>query len=271
MKISFSTVGCPNFTWDEIIATAKDFGYDGIELRGICDELEVYRASPFTGDNLRLTKKRLDDLNLEISCISTSCYLFDKKAKDATIEAAEKHMRLAKELGCKYIRVLGDEWITPGENVDEEFVKEMLCMLCEIAKSYDVDVLIETNGIWANSQKLAALLEKVPYQNVGVVWDIHHPYRFFNEDVGYTYNLKEYIKHVHVKDSKIENGKLVFKMIGEGDVPIDKAINLLIKDNYTGYISLEWVKRWFSELEEPGVVFLGFINKIKALLNKINK
>lgn len=60
-------------------------------------------------------------------------------------------------------------------------------------------------------------------------------------------------------------------MIGEGDVPIDKAINLLIKDNYTGYISLEWVKRWFSELEEPGVVFLGFINKIKALLNKINK
>lgn len=267
MKISFSTVGCPNFTWDEIVATAKDFGYDGIELRGICDELEVYRASPFVGDNLRLTKRRLDDLGLEISCIATSCYLFDKKVKDNTIEIAEKYMNLAKDLGCKYIRVLGDEWITPREDIDVDFVRQMLCMLCEMAKSFGVDILIETNGIWADSKKLAALLEKIPYQNVGVVWDIHHPYRFFNEDVEYTYNnLKDYIKHVHIKDSKMENGRLVFKIIGEGDVPIEKAIDLLIKGNYQGYISLEWVKRWFSELEEPGVVFLEFINRIKNLI-----
>ncbi|WAM31041.1 sugar phosphate isomerase/epimerase family protein [Caldicellulosiruptor naganoensis] len=267
MKISFSTVGCPNFTWDEIVATAKDFGYDGIELRGICDELEVYKTFPFVGDNLKLTKKRLDDLGLEISCISTSCYLFDKKAKDVTIEVAEKHMRLAKELSCKYIRVLGDEWITPAKDIDEEFVKEMLTILCKIAENYNVDVLIETNGVWADSKKLAALLEKVPYQNVGVVWDIHHPFRFFNEDIEYTYgNLKGYIKHVHVKDSIKEGSKLIFKMIGEGDIPIEKAINLLLKDSYQGYISLEWVKRWFSELEEPGIVFLEFINRIKKLV-----
>lgn len=57
MKISFSTVGCPNFTWDEILAAAKDFGYDGIELRGLGDELEIYRAEPFALENLQLTKR----------------------------------------------------------------------------------------------------------------------------------------------------------------------------------------------------------------------
>ncbi|WAM33254.1 sugar phosphate isomerase/epimerase family protein [Caldicellulosiruptor morganii] len=267
MKISFSTVGCPNFTWDEIITTAKDFGYDGIEIRGISDELEVYKASPFIGDNLKHTKERLSQLGLDISCIATSCHLFDRESKNATIMSAEKHMELARELGCKYIRVLGDEWITPGEDIDEEFVGKMLELLCDIAKNYNVDVLIETNGVWADSEKLATLLENIPYQNVGVVWDIHHPFRFFKEDVEYTYNnLKKYIKHVHVKDSRMEGDRVVFKMIGEGDVPIKKAIDLLISDGYKGYISLEWVKRWFSELEEPGVVFLEFISRMRNLI-----
>lgn len=75
--------------------------------------------------------------------------------------------------------------------------------------------------------------------------------------------MKDFIKHVHVKDSKVENGKLVFKMIGEGDVPIEKAINLLLRHGYSGYLSFEWVKRWFSDLEEPGIVFLEFIDKIR--------
>ncbi|AEM74203.1 sugar phosphate isomerase/epimerase family protein [Caldicellulosiruptor acetigenus] len=267
MKISFSTVGCPNFTWDEILAAAKDFGYDGIELRGLGDELEVYKAEPFSPENLPSTKKRLKELNLEISCLATSCYIFDKSYQENTLESAKAHLELAKNLSCKYIRVLGDRWITPGEDVNREFVKDMLCNLCDMAKEYGVDVLIETNGVWAESKRLADLLEKVPYKNVGVVWDIHHPFRFFNEDVEKTFsNLKEYIKHVHVKDSKIENGKLVFKMIGEGDVPIEKAINLLLRQGYSGYISFEWVKRWFSDLEEPGIVFLEFIDKIKKIV-----
>jgi len=35
MKIGFSTLGCPDWTLSEILATAKDLGYNGVEIRGI--------------------------------------------------------------------------------------------------------------------------------------------------------------------------------------------------------------------------------------------
>ena len=35
MKISFSTLGCPGFEWSDIYSMAKDFGFDGIEIRGM--------------------------------------------------------------------------------------------------------------------------------------------------------------------------------------------------------------------------------------------
>jgi len=35
MKLSFSTLGCPDFAWTDIYTLAKDFGFHGIEMRGL--------------------------------------------------------------------------------------------------------------------------------------------------------------------------------------------------------------------------------------------
>ena len=34
MKIAFSTLACPDWSWQDITSAAKDFGYDGVEVRG---------------------------------------------------------------------------------------------------------------------------------------------------------------------------------------------------------------------------------------------
>ena len=47
MKLSFSTVGCPDWSWGEIVAAASDLGYDGIELRGLGRELYTPGLSLF--------------------------------------------------------------------------------------------------------------------------------------------------------------------------------------------------------------------------------
>ena len=39
MKLSFSTLGCPDFNWSEIYSMARDFRFDGIEVRGIGDDI----------------------------------------------------------------------------------------------------------------------------------------------------------------------------------------------------------------------------------------
>ena len=48
MKIAFSTVGCPEWSWNDIYIMAKDLGYNGIELRGLENEMNLLKARPFT-------------------------------------------------------------------------------------------------------------------------------------------------------------------------------------------------------------------------------
>ena len=46
MKISFSTLGCPDFSWTDIYSMAKDFGFHGIEMRGLGGDIFSVHASP---------------------------------------------------------------------------------------------------------------------------------------------------------------------------------------------------------------------------------
>ena len=39
MKLAFSTLGCPEFGWSDVYSMAKDLGFQGIEVRGLGDEL----------------------------------------------------------------------------------------------------------------------------------------------------------------------------------------------------------------------------------------
>ena len=130
-----------------------------------------------------------------------------------------------------------------------------------------VMVLIETNGVYADSKILLKLMQRLDGNNVGVLWDIHHPYRYIGEEVVETYNrLKKYIRYVHVKDSVERDGKVEYCLLGQGDIPVKDAVSLLKDNGYEGYISLEWVRRWYYQLEEPGIVFPHFINAIKNII-----
>lgn len=270
MKISFSTLGCPEWFWEDIVATAKDFGYDGIEVRGIEKELYVPKAKPFLPGELAGTKKHLDELGLSISCITSSCYLHVSEKREQYIHEAKEYIDLAAQLSAPYVRVLGDTDPQPGENVDVQGVIAALKEIGEYGLSKKVMVLIETNGVFASSDVLKEVVQKVNNDGVGVLWDIHHPYRFMNEPLEQTYNtLKEYIKHIHIKDSIVRQGKIQYKMMGQGDIPIKECLTLLKRDGYGGFISLEWVKRWYADLEEPGIVFMQFENYIRDMWNQI--
>ena len=62
------------------------------------------------------------------------------------------------------------------------------------------------------------------------------------------------------------DGRLQYKMMGYGDLPVKEGVRILNENGYNGYLSLEWVKRWYSDLEAPGVVFLQYINYMKKII-----
>ncbi|MCL2163884.1 MAG: AMP-binding protein [Oscillospiraceae bacterium] len=260
MKIAFSTLACPNSTWEDIYSMAKDLGYDGIEIRGLGQDIYAVQAPPFSSAALPDTVKKLHSLRMAIPCLSSACCLKDTDKSEENKAEIIGYIELAAKLGAPYIRVLADRGVAPEDGeVDDEIIIEQLKALAPIAYARDVTLLVESNGVYADTVRLRNLLQSVAHDSVAALWDVHHPYRIAGEAPEQTVqNLGVYIKYVHIKDSVMQDGKVAYRMMGEGDLPIDEMINALRSINYDDYISLEWIKRWSDDLEDAGVVIPQF-------------
>ena len=61
MKIACTTLGCPGWTLDDILKQLAASGYDGIDFRGLGDEMEVWKMPEFSrvfGSSGRPTPRR---------------------------------------------------------------------------------------------------------------------------------------------------------------------------------------------------------------------
>ena len=267
MKIAFSTLACPNSEWSDICSMAKDIGFDGIEVRGVGADLLAMRAKPFTEREIPHTMKALNAMRLTIPCFSSNCCLkFADRIEENKREITE-YIYLAAKTNTPYIRVLADLDAFPNGEVDDELIIAQMQALAHIAAEKGVTLLIETNGVYADTARLRNVLQRIKSDAVAALWDTHHPYRVYNEAPETTVqNLGAYIKHVHVKDSVMQDGKPVYRLMGEGDIPFDEMMQGLRSINYEGYISLEWVKRWLSDMEDAGIAIPHFAHYMSSYM-----
>ncbi len=268
MKLSFSTLACPDYSWGEVYSLAKDFGFHGIEMRGLGGDLFSVNASPFLPENIEETKANLRRLKLEICCLSSGCALKYGDRRDENLAELKEYIALAAALGTPYVRVLGDLGAEPGEDFADEIVIEQMQTLAPVAEAAGVTLLIETNGVYADTARLADVLARIGSDNVAALWDWNHPYRFFGESPETTIrNLGAFIKHCHIKDSVMQDGKVEYRLVGEGDLPpMAEYMKALRSLNYDGYLSLEWLKQYAPNLTEAGIVFPHYVNFMSPFL-----
>ncbi len=264
MKLCFSTLGCPRMDFGDIISICADLGYDGVEIRGVGSVIDAPDIAEFSPAKLDATKDKLNSKGKEIAILSSACYLHKDTWGERDFALAKRYCDTAALMGIKYVRVLADEHPHITGDVDDALVLNNLKNIASYASKKDVTVLVETNGVYADTARLAKLLNST--ENVGVIWDVHHPYRFFEETPETTYaNIGKYVRHVHLKDSSGSANNFKYEMVSGGDVPVKECVALLNSKGYEGYYSLEWVKRWNAELEEPGIAFAHFIRYMKSL------
>src|SRR5437868_5477008 len=86
--LAFSTLACPDWSWEQAVQKAVEYGYQGLELRGVEGEMDLTKAAPFTSSRLPSTKRELKERGLAIPCLDTSCR-FDQAAE---IEIGRAHV-----------------------------------------------------------------------------------------------------------------------------------------------------------------------------------
>lgn len=269
MKLSFSTIGCPGWDFNEIFATAKDLGMDGIEIRGVGDELYAPRIPEFLPENQKATLARFHTAGLEIPILTSAAVLGKPELAEQGMQEAKDYIDLAQRLSVPYVRVLVTAEPGPQE-CDLSLCARNYAELCDYAAPKNVSPLLETNGVLAKSDVFAGFMSKLDKPNAGVLWDINHTKRFFDESPAQTVqHLGRWIRHVHVKDSVLEDGRVRYRMMGYGDLQVLDCIRGLKSIGYEGYISLEWVKRMNPDLQEPGVVFAHYENYMKYLFKQL--
>lgn len=268
MKLSFTTLSCPDWSWDHIVEQAALMGFHGLEIRGVEGEMFLPRARPFVRDQIPHTMQQLKRNNLEICCFDTSCRFHEAASFDQAIEEGMATIDLAQSMHVPYIRVFGDA--IPDAEHKEAIITQVargLDLLASYAEGKGVTVLIETHGDFSASDALLAALHQTKSQALGVLWDVNHPYKAFQEPMEVTYErLKPYIKHIHLKDSVGTGKEAQLCLVGEGDLPIKECIAMLKQAGYDGWLSLEWEKKWHPKLEEPEIALPVYMNYMRDLL-----
>ena len=276
--LSFSTLGCPDWTFPAIIDFASKNAYSGIEVRGILREMDLVKCSEFnSAENIAATLRQMGDHQLKFVNLGSSAELHhaDPAARQRNLDEGRRFIDLAHQLQCPYIRVFPNRLPKEQEpNATIGLITRGLLELGEHARNSGVTVLMETHGDLVETAVLEQIMQGAFGPNTGLIWDIYNMWSITKEPPAQVYpKLKKYIRHTHIKDGKtigghMEGGKIVdgkeqYLLLGQGESPIFEAIGLLHKDGYPGYYSFEWEKLWHPEIAEPEVALTDYPKTMK--------
>lgn len=271
--LAFSTLGCPDWSFEKITDFAVQHGYKGIEVRGIQRQLDLTKADLFnTAANIAATNRIMKDKGLQFVDLGSSANLHfaDAATRQKNLDEGKRFIDLAQQINCPYVRVFPNSFPKNQEkNETMDLITKGLLELGDYAKDSKVKVLMETHGDVVKTEDLKKIMQSADHKQVGLVWDISNMWTITKEPPVQMYKeLKKYIYHTHIKDAKLVDGKLRYTFLGRGEVPIFEAIDCLSKGGYKGYYSFEWEKLWHPEIEEPELAFADYARVMKQHFKK---
>jgi sugar phosphate isomerase/epimerase len=278
MKISFSTLGCPDWTLRQVIDLARRERYDGVELRFIEGDAALWKRAEFTGAGLRDALAVIRNAALVVSCVDTSCFFHspDPAERRRMLDEGRRMLALAAALGAPGIRIFGDR-VQPGatREATEGWIAEGFRVLGEEAAASGLETWLETHGDFASAAATAAILRRSATRGAGLVWDPANAFAEAGEQPADGYvKLAGLVRHVHLKDlrrgpqSDAENPASAWKPVltGTGQFPADRVVALLGAAGFAGHVSFEWEKRWHPTIEEPEVALPHFASWFRQTL-----
>jgi sugar phosphate isomerase/epimerase len=300
LRISFSTLACPDWSWHDVLRHGPQYGYNGVEVRLLSQETNLLALADLAPSQWSIRRRELDDAGFRVAGLASSVRFDepDAAARDRQLETGRRYIDLAVALGAEFIRVFGD--VLPSADDPSRRASVMtqisdgLVALGEAAAPTNVQILLETHGDFSASPPAEEMMRQVNHPHVGLVWDTHHPWRFFDERLGDTWQrLKPWVRHTHWKDSvtlpalPVASTEVAaaataasnlmsghrhadYVLFLGGEFPARDCLRLLLEGGYQGWHSLEWEKMWHPQLADPEIALPLFPSKLRELAETIS-
>jgi sugar phosphate isomerase/epimerase len=268
VKIAYSNLASPEWSMEEVFENALRFGYDGVEVRLVDGEvipsdLDVARQKEI----VKLAARRgIDIIGLGAS---TRFATADANVREENMRELLRYIELAANMEVPMVRTFGGGLGDKGEMQEGDevrFVADALNRVSNRAEVLGVSVLLETHDEFSSSYLVKEVLQRVSSAAIGAIWDTHHPVRM-NETVEETYaNLRDRLKHVHLKDAKRNADGWDLVVFGEGDVPVRRIVETVVASGYDNYLCVEWEKKWHPEIEGAATALPKHLDILRGYL-----
>jgi len=242
------------------IKATKELGWNYIELRAI-DDINITDISEekFEEVYYKLTKE-----GIKVNCFGSNIANYSKNPlKDEDFNKCVEELKRAiprmQKFGTKYIRGMSFTKEIKNQNADiEKIIFSKLKKLVNMCEEAGIIYLHENcaNYFSQSWDHTLRLVDSINSDNFGLIFDTGNalftenkmgkpPYEEQNSWDFYN-NIKEHIKHIHIKDARRPNSSdknvkenFVYTFPGDGEGCIKKIVEDLLKNNYNGGFSIE--------------------------------
>ncbi len=288
MKLGFVSAILDNSTYEEMMDTASELGFECVEVAcwpqgkaerryaGVShiDAERVLEDDTYAAHILDYAKEK----GVEISSLAyyPNTMDADLEKRSQAVEHLKNLIKASKKLGVGMVTTFigRDQKKTVEENL--ELVKEIWPPIIELAEKEDVKVAIENCPMlfgpdqWPGGQNLMTtpaiwkkVFEILDSDHLGINYDPSHFVWQMIDYIKPIYEFKDKIFHVHYKDIKVYEDKLNQvgimaypldfmspKLPGLGDVDWGKYVSALTDIGYDGYTCIEVEDKAFEGSKE---------------------
>lgn len=268
--LAFSTLACPEWGGLEVVERAAAMGFDAIEWRGGADG----HAGPHLGAaDRRAIRRAMDDRGLAAIAVTTYTDLVHPSAavRQASIDELLRHAEVAADLGAPNLRAF------PGERSDDAPDEELLDRAADTLRrtadglaGAEVAIALEPHDAFMSSVVVAGLLARVDDAGVGAVWDAGNTWSIGEAPEEGLEALGPWLRYVQVKDGVGRRPHWQLTLVGEGEVPLGRAIGLLVRDHPGVPVSIEWERPWEPDLPPAEVALPVGLAHLRTLYADIH-
>jgi sugar phosphate isomerase/epimerase len=244
---SISTLGCPDYSLEQVLGLAQRHQLDAVELRALSNTTDVPAVLTASYGTPAALATRMKSAPASIVSLDTSLKLATNTSADRADFLA--FLPWAEACGIPWLRVFDG-----GKPSDTHALRAMVDTVAwwheeKNKHGWQTDIMVETHDALFTATSIKQFLALAP--GTAILWDAQHTWRRGEEDPVATWQaIKPHVVHIHVKDSISQpSAKHPFSYVlpGEGEFAM-APLRAVLAAEFTGAVSLEWEKLWHPYL-----------------------